>query len=171
MAATWIGLDGYDASDNPVQFICTTTVMAGNLNVVTQFWFEWCPAGPTPVSNLVGAPGDVITCAIALVPGSDTQVQVSLANKTRGLPVQPFRYSSPLGAPLVGNSADWIVEQNPPTGLAAFQPVIFNGCLASTADGQPVQVSAGTCIAMQDSAAPKAVADFVGPQSVRVTCA
>lgn len=141
-AATWIGLDG-DGSADVCQAGVETDVYiparAGRgrgAQAECYAWWEWYPAPEMQITNLVVAPGDMVTATITLT--SPATASLVLANLTTGVAVRDVM-TAPPGSSAGGNCAEWIMEAPTVGGaqaaLADFGQVYFEGSAADRAGG------------------------------------
>ncbi len=137
LAAFWVGLDGYSASDPSVEQIGTDSDCAGKGRPRYYAWFEMYPSALVVLpSSYPVAPGDTLTAAVAVDGSGYLLVLVDAGRWTYGTVQTP-------PTPAQDASAEWIAEA--PTSchgasctvvkLADFGAVGFAG---AEADGAPV---------------------------------
>jgi len=157
ICATWIGIDG--ANDDPNGNDSYDILQAGTTQMIVTLlgaplylsfaWFEWYPAYPVGITNLPVSPGDIMYCAICVY--SPTEAGIHLLNVTRGV-LTSFAKTAPKNVQLVGNCAEWIVED--PTSsnmnLARYADVYFDNCVAGTQNGALLLAGAGSLLNMYD---------------------
>jgi hypothetical protein len=140
-ASSWIGIDGVgtpgDKSKDLLQVgvDCDVTTDQGTLSWVTRAWWQWVPGASHWIKQFPVSPGDTIYCMIhVLEKDAKPKAAISLHNKTSRV-VTSFTVDPIEETVLLGNSAEWIVEQfqSPqPVPLARFSGVWFEGAKAST---------------------------------------
>lgn len=142
ICAQWIGIDGapddpnandsYDILQTGTTQMVVDTV-AGALNF-SFAWFEWFPADPETITNLEVSPGDTMCATICVY--SPTEAGIYLLNVTTGIGTS-FVKTAPPNNQLVGNCAEWIVEDpvSSSMNLARYGDVYFDNCFAGTAAG------------------------------------
>jgi hypothetical protein len=176
--SSWIGID----NANPCQVGVTCEVYQSGNNVNTPqpfFWYEWVPDSGHEVTSITVRPGDSISALICTPQGSgSTEASCYFLNRTTGAATW-FNFFAPNSkAPLVGNSAEWIVERptlNSKEGQIATLPffgdVLFNNCEATLTDDAIVDSGTGDAIIMQDTASGEtlAVANLLGQTAILIT--
>lgn len=144
VCAAWIGIDGWTEENS----LATDILQAGTTQMVGRApwaWWEWKPADPVSITNLVVSPGDVMYCVIRA--RSPIEANFYLVNETTGTAVV-FSKSAPGATQLVGATAEWIVElpagtfNGQPLELANFGSVTFDHCIAYGTD-EPTLVYPG----------------------------
>jgi hypothetical protein len=160
ICASWIGIDGFSAGNNPVPAslvqVGTTRLLTSGITEVsvTYPWFEWVPNGPSTITNLAVHPGDVMTCEIILM--SSTEASIHLTNVTSGLSAA-FMQAAPGQIEAAGICAEWIVElpsgsiNGHPLHLGRYGSVFFSGCFAHTRAGVNVNAGSGELLSMVNS--------------------
>lgn len=154
-ASTWIGIDGIDGSGDVLQAGCDSDVVVSGGTVSRQLnpWWEWYPAGSFWISNLAISQGDTVNCLICVTSGSTTQAEIFLYNLTTNVSAS-FQATAPAGVSLVGNSAEWVVEQleidTYTPELARYGDVYFDEAEAGTVDGVTIDAGSGNTINMID---------------------
>lgn len=109
-SATWVGMDGFNASPDVVQTGTESdaTCYGGN-NVGTYYaWWEWYPGYETQITNLQISPGDDIGVQTEVT--SPTSAAIFFTDETTNQYV-PVGITAPAGTRFTGNSAEWIVER------------------------------------------------------------
>lgn len=146
-ASFWFGIDGDgrpgDKSTDILQAGVDCDVVAGanSKSARARAWWEWAPGLSHWIPELPVSPGDTIHGVIQVVEmGAKPKAVISLHNKTSAIAtsfmVEPIEHTV-----LVGNCAEWIVEQIPP-GLARYGAVWFDGARAFVGAG--AEIGAGT---------------------------
>jgi hypothetical protein len=136
----WVGIDGWNGQSPAIVQAGTTQVWVASpglfsvdLSLETWAWFEWYPHGPAPITNFRVSPGDVMSCVICV--HTSTEVGVYMKNWTTGQYKPYIHRMPPDAAPLVGNTAEWVLE-NPVNGglgvLPEYATVYFDYCLAGS---------------------------------------
>lgn len=111
--AAWIGIGGFNGSNNLIQ--TGTRTMKWNGKITYQAWYEILPAPPVPFSIKV-RPGDVVSASITEVESG--LWRITFKNTTTGK-------SESVTVPYVSNksSVEWIVERPSSSGaLVALTP-------------------------------------------------
>ncbi len=158
MCAEWIGIDGaYGGpsahSDDILQAGTTQWIVGG---VPDSFaWCEWWADPPVTITNLPVSPGDTMHCMICVL--TPTEGGVHLWNITTGAatsfiktPVNPNS-----GIRLVGNTAEWVLEDPVRDELASerylaqFGDVYFDNCIAGTQNGELLVAGSGKLVTLQ----------------------
>jgi Peptidase A4 family len=153
---SWIGLDGYiGAGANIVlQAGVGQDVYYQNGSIHRDIfpWYEWYPDNMVKIGGVPVSPGDLVVVIIstAMPPGqSSTNATVYFANTTNGASMS-VPVSAPSGVQLVGNSAEWIVEQPLPIPggdtLPDYGEVFFADCEAYIAGGGSVDGGTGAAL-------------------------
>ena len=152
---SWIGLDGYTGAGDLLQAGVGQSVdyLGTTLHHDINVWWEWIPLDPVYITGVPISPGDLVVVAIstALPPSQggqgSTSAVVYFANITNGASTSVSVSARP-GVQLVGNSAEWIVEEPMAfTGgdtLPDYGEVFFSDCEAYIAGGGGVVPAPGT---------------------------
>lgn len=133
-STTWVGIDGFSASD-------TALIQAGTEQDAPGRYYAWWSTSyaEQPIAEPV-APGDVMWAHIAQVAGS-TWV-ISMGDTTRA-----WGFSTTVGYYGPGQSAEWIVEAPAVNGqvatLAQFSTVTFDLAAVDGADPLLLPIDAG----------------------------
>ncbi len=152
----WNGIDGWGSSDvlqAGVEFdaYCSGSTRSSYYSA----WYEWYPYGEVRISSLPVAPGDEIFVEVWHT--SSTQGYAYLVNYTTNQSVQVGFTAYP-GHPLIGNSAEWVVERPTVGGSVAtltnYTAIPFFDAYAYTesssfydiANGNPVDMESGTTV-------------------------
>jgi Peptidase A4 family len=152
----WNGIDGWGSSDvlqAGVEFdaYCSGSIRSSYYSA----WYEWYPYGEVRISSLPVAPGDEVFVEVWHT--SSTQGYAYLVNYTTNQSVQVGFTAYP-GYPLVGNSAEWVVERPTVNGSVAtltnYTAIPFFDAYAYTeaysfydiANGNPVDMESGTTV-------------------------
>jgi hypothetical protein len=142
---SWIGLDGYTGEG------ATELLQAGIGQDVywtgsafhhdINLWWEWIPGNSVPITGVPISPGDLVMIAIYTSGKGSTAATVAVTNVTNGSSTS-VPVVAPSGTTLVGNSAEWIVEEPLafPGGntLPDYGEVYFSDCAAYIASGGEV---------------------------------
>ena len=153
---SWIGLDGYTGAG--ANFVLQAGIaqevyyQSGSLHRDIYPWYEWYPDNIVKIAGVPVSPGDfvVVIISTAMPPGQgSTNATVYFANTTNGASMS-VPISAPSGVQLVGNSAEWIVEQPLPIPggdtLPDYGEVFFADCEAYIAGGGSVGGGTGTAL-------------------------
>jgi len=170
-ASFWTGLDGDLGTSDVVQAGCDGQVVAtpGGPQISYRPWYEWYPGITEWITNLAVSQGDVLRCILTVNAANMASATVMLANVTTNQLIQPFTIQAPPGQRLAGNCAEWIVEGFGSLGpMAVFDPVRFNGCSATSANGRLVTGGAGRTLNIVDGGLTLAAAQITSPTDVRV---
>ena len=152
----WNGIDGWGSGDvlqAGVEFdaYCSGTTKSQYYSA----WYEWYPYGEVRISSLPVTPGDDIFVEVWHT--SSTQGYAYIVNENTGQYVD-IGFTAYPGHPLVGNSAEWVVERPSVGGslatLSDYTDVPFWSAYAYTessafydmANGNPVDMEVGTTI-------------------------
>jgi hypothetical protein len=152
-ASTWLGIDGLDGSMDVLQAGCDSNVLDQSppLKRELNLWWEWFPGDSFWVDNLPVVQGDTVTAVICVDAGSTTSATIFLHNVTSGLGAS-FAVTAPHEISLVGNCAEWIVEQIPvhgdPPELARYGDTYFDQTIAGTVQHQLVDAGSGDIVQM-----------------------
>jgi hypothetical protein len=153
---SWIGLDGYTGAGANVVLQAgvgqDVYYQSGSLHRDIYPWYEWYPDNRVKIRGLPVTPGDLVVVVISttMPPGQgSTNATVYFGNLTNGASMS-VPVSAPIGVQLVGNSAEWIVEQPWPIPggdtLPDYGEVFFAYCEAYIAGGGGVQGGTGTAL-------------------------
>jgi hypothetical protein len=112
--AIWCGIDGFNPNNIVLQsgIEVSVTVTGGTPGPITVWpWFEWVPAGPV---SLMGPSvpvnvRDSVSVTICGVSGENSAL-VSFQNLTTGKTTGFQSYTAPAGTTILGDNAEWIVE-------------------------------------------------------------
>lgn len=151
---SWIGLDGYSGAG--ITELLQAGVgqdvyyLGGSLHRDINAWFEWYPYDPVTITNLPISPGDLVTVILSTPSGKgSTTATLYFANTTSGVSTS-LMLLAPTGVQLVGNSAEWIVEEplfSPGLDtLPDYGEVFFSYCVAYIA-----AAAASTAVPVQHS--------------------
>jgi Peptidase A4 family len=158
ICAQWIGIDG--ANDAPIRWDSGDILQAGTTQAIamvgfvsvkrTFAWVEWYPELPATIANFPVSEGDVMQCTICVY--SPTEAGVHLFNMTSGA-YTAFVKTAPSNVQLVGNCAEWIVEDPTSLGwaLARYGDVYFDNCVAGTRAGKLLLAGTGRLDEMYDT--------------------
>ncbi len=105
----WNGIDGWGSSDvlqAGVEF--DAYCYLGSRSAYYSAWYEWYPYGEVRISSLPVAPGDDIFVEVWHT--SATQGYAYLVNYNNNQYVE-IGFTAYPGYPLIGNSAEWVVER------------------------------------------------------------
>jgi hypothetical protein len=133
-------------------------VSSGKIQSQTAFgWFEWYPYSWTDFSDFSVKPGDSMNCLVCAPAGAGaTTGSVFLSNTSTGqyVSAQP---TAPSGTKLVGNCAEWIMEDPSLGGTEAPFPdygaEFFYDCLAGTAKDVEKNLSGATLLNLVEGSA------------------
>ena len=115
--SAWNGIDGWGSSDVLQAGIEFDAYCSGSTrSSYYSAWYEWYPYGEVRISNLPIAPGDDMFVEIWHT--SSTQGYAYLVNENTAQSVEVGFTAYP-GYPLVGNSAEWVVERPTVNGSLA----------------------------------------------------
>jgi hypothetical protein len=139
---SWIGLDGYTGAGANVLLqagVGQEVYYDGNtLHYDINVWWEWIPGNQVPIAGVPVSPGDLVTVIIWTHGQGSNTAAVYFTNTTSGLSTS-VAVSAPPETQLVGNSAEWIVEE--PLAypgldtLPDYGEVFFSDCEAYTSAG------------------------------------
>ena len=152
----WNGIDGWGSGDvlqAGVEFdaYCSGSTRSSYYSA----WYEWYPYGEVRISSLPVAPGDDVFVEVWHT--SSTQGYAYLVNYTTSQSVEVGFTAYP-GYPLVGNSAEWVVERPSVGGslttLTDYTMIPFWDAYAYTeanafydiATATPVDMESGTTV-------------------------
>jgi hypothetical protein len=152
--SVWAGIDGTQGTGDVMQAgtdsVCV--VQAGKMVSTTFYaWIEWFALPPIRVSNYPVQVGDLISCTVC-APFGNTRGSALFNNLTSGatttIPIDP-----PAGTSLVGNVAEWIVEDpgSPMVPFPNYGSVHFSDCSAGSKNIE-LDLSSATEIDMVDAA-------------------
>jgi hypothetical protein len=170
--STWVGMDGDFGAPDVLQAGCDATVgyFAGTLQYKYQPWWQWYPGKSWTINAVAMAPGDVISCKIALNPGTASAATIVFSNLTSGQHTAFAVITPAVTVALLGRCAEWIGEAFGSLGpMAGFQPVTFDGCYSGTMNGQTISSGQGTTVQMVNSNQQVlASAGQTGPASIQI---
>jgi hypothetical protein len=152
----WNGIDGWGSGDvlqAGVEFdaYCSGSTRSSYYSA----WYEWYPYGEVRISSLPVAPGDEVFVEVWHT--SSTQGYAYLVNDTTNQSVEVGFTAYP-GYPLVGNSAEWVVERPTVGGslstLTNYTAIPFFDAYAYTesysfydiANGNPTDMESGSTV-------------------------
>ena len=152
----WNGIDGWGSGDvlqAGVEFdaYCSGSTRSSYYSA----WYEWYPYGEVRISSLPVAPGDEVFVEVWHT--TSTQGYAYLVNYTTNQSVEVGFTAYP-GYPLVGNSAEWVVERPTVGGslstLTAYTAIPFFDAYAYTesysfydiANGNPTDMESGSTV-------------------------
>jgi Peptidase A4 family len=175
--SSWIGID----NANPCQVGIMCEVFQSGNNVTTPppyLWYEWVPEMGQEVTSVSIRPGDSITVLLCTQQGAgSTSATCFFANRTTGAATSFVFFAPNNQVPLVGNSAEWIVErptlnsQNGPIApLAFYGGVLFSNCEAVLTDGTIVDSGTGDTLIMKDNASGDVLADATLLSQTYILC-
>jgi hypothetical protein len=155
---SWIGLDGYTGAGANIVLQAgvgqDVYYQSGSLHRDIYPWYEWYPDNMVKIGGVPVSPGDLVVVIIStsMPPGQgSTNATVYFGNITNGASMS-VPVSAPRGVQLVGNSAEWIVEQSIPIPggdtLPDYGEVFFADCEAYIAGGGGVQGGTGTALSI-----------------------
>lgn len=152
----WNGIDGWGSGDVLQAGVEFDAYCSGSTK--SQYysaWYEWYPYGEVRISSLPVTPGDDIFVEVWHT--SSTQGYAYLVNENTNQYVE-IGFTAYPGYPLVGNSAEWVVERPSVGGslatLSDYTDIPFWNAYAYTessafydmANGNPVDMEVGTTI-------------------------
>ena len=142
-ASEWSGIDGFGPSPDVLQAgIDFDAYCSGGIRAsYYAAWYEWYPNGVVLISGFPVVPGDDLFVEVWHT--SPTQGFAYLVNKNTNQAVE-LSFTAHPGYPLVGNSAEWIVED--PGGLVNFGMIPFWDAVAYTESGVQYCSTSGTAI-------------------------
>jgi hypothetical protein len=147
-SASWIGIDGYRSKDVCQAGIECEAYRTGTTVVRKIYpWLEWYPASEIQITNFSVSSGDFITALVCAGPGAGaTAAAIYFSNRTTGN-FTSLNFTAPAGKSLVGNCAEWIVEDPTVNGqqgvMADYGQVSFSMCQAYVGSTEST-VDAGT---------------------------
>jgi hypothetical protein len=105
----WNGIDGWGSSDVLQAGVEFDAYCSGSTkSTYYSAWYEWYPYGEVRISSLPVVPGDDIFVEVWHT--SSTQGYAYLVNENTGQYVD-IGFTAYPGHPLIGNSAEWVVER------------------------------------------------------------
>jgi Peptidase A4 family len=111
ICAVWVGLDGWGGTNDVLQ-AGTNSVVVVSRGVVTSrsyyAWIEWFGNPWQVESDFPVSPGDAILCTVC-APFGNAHGTAMFTNQTTGLATN-YGIDPPANVTLVGNVAEWIVE-------------------------------------------------------------
>ncbi|KAI9726586.1 MAG: hypothetical protein M1828_000953 [Chrysothrix sp. TS-e1954] len=133
-ASAWVGIDG-DTDLNLILQGGVTISLEPNGTVVYQAWAEWWPGPIHYFTNFSGSAGDVVSVEVTGITNSTGTVK--LANMNTGQSMSHNLSAPSADTVLVGQNAEWIVEDWLQDGLEVplvdFGTVNFTKCVGKTA--------------------------------------
>jgi hypothetical protein len=134
----WVGIDGTQGSNDVMQAgTGSQCVVSGGKMISTSFfaWTEWFSLPWITVVNFPVQVGDIISCTVC-APFGNAHGTAMLNNLTRNTTTN-VGIDPPSGTTLVGNVAEWIVEDPGQAGGGLFPfpnygSTFFNDCAAGT---------------------------------------
>lgn len=138
--SVWVGIDGTAGSNDVLQAGTEgiVNVSGGKITGTTyRAWIEWFSLASIPESLTV-SPGDLISVTVCAPMLGGANGSAVIANLTTN-EIVTYRIEPPAGPGLVGNVAEWIVEDPGQLGgglfpLANFGQVVFTDCSAGSQD-------------------------------------
>jgi hypothetical protein len=108
-SSSWIGIDGYGSSD-VLQAGTESDAYCNGASTSTFYsaWYEWFPYNEVRITNLPVSPGDDIYVEVWSTNSTHGAAYVANLNTNQAVSVAFTAYP---GHPLIGNSAEWIVER------------------------------------------------------------
>jgi len=136
-SAAWIGLDGFnssdDGSDDVLQAGTEQDVQDSNTRD-SYVWFGWLPADPLKITNFPVSPGDTVSCSVGtfIDDNKKTKGAFSIYNWNTQL-MTYVTFDKPNDVTFKGDSAEWIMEDTSDDGnhMAQFGAITFRSCSAS----------------------------------------
>jgi hypothetical protein len=146
--SSWVGIDGYNSND-VLQAGTESDAYCNGSTKETFYspWYEWYPAGEVRITNFPVVPGDDLFVEVWNT--SATQGYAYFVNyntNTSG----SIGFTAPTGTTLIGNSAEWIVEE---PGVGGGQATLTNyiwenfaNCNAYTWAGTKLEAGSRTSV-------------------------
>jgi hypothetical protein len=140
MCAVWVGLDGWNGTNDVLQAGTTSqvNVSGGKVTSTSYFsWIEWFGNAWTPESDFPVNPGETILCTVC-APFGNAHGTAMLTNQTTGLSMN-YGIDPPGGVTLAGNVAECIVEDPGQIGGSLYPfpnygLTTFHNCSAGSKD-------------------------------------
>ena len=152
----WNGIDGWGSSDVLQAGVEFDAYCSGSTkSTYYSAWYEWYPYGEVRISSLPVVPGDDLFVEVWHT--SSTQGYAYIVNENTGQYVD-IGFTAYPGYPLIGNSAEWVVERPSVGGtlatLSDYSFIPFWNAYAYTeasafydiATATPVDMEVGTTI-------------------------
>ncbi|OOF96141.1 hypothetical protein ASPCADRAFT_207501 [Aspergillus carbonarius ITEM 5010] len=168
-ASFWVGIDGATGQNQIWQAGVDIYVENGETSFLG--WYEWYPAD-TVSFDMEFNIGDVIVASVEST--SSSEGVAILENLTTGKNVTATATAPASSATLVGQTAEWILEDLSVDGdgltLIDFGEAYFTGCVAK-AGGKTVDLDGADLYAVQDSSSDhvQAVPSVVSSEELKVT--
>jgi hypothetical protein len=121
ICAVWVGLDGTQGSGDVMQAgtVSQCVVSGGKMTSTTFYaWTEWFSLPWVSISNFAVSVGDTISCTVC-APFGNTHGTAMFNNLSSGA-TTTIGIDPPAGTSLVGNVAEWIVEDPGQIGGGLF---------------------------------------------------
>jgi hypothetical protein len=121
LCGVWVGIDGTQGTGDVMQAgTASQCVVAGGKMISTRFfaWIEWFSLPSVAVVNFPVQVGDLISCTVC-APFGNTHGSALFNNLTSGATTN-VGIDPPAGTSLVGNVAEWIVEDPGMAGGGLF---------------------------------------------------
>jgi Peptidase A4 family len=147
LCGVWVGIDGTQGTNDVMQAgTGSQCVVSGGKMTSTSFfaWTEWFSLPSVSVSNFPIQVGDVISCTVC-APFGNTHGTAMFNNLTSGATTN-IGINPPAGVSLVGNVAEWIVEDPGLIGgglypFPNYGSTYFSDC---TAGSKNIELDLGT---------------------------
>jgi hypothetical protein len=166
-SSSWIGIDGWGSSDVLQAGTESDAYCSGSTNsTYYSAWYEWYPYGSVRVSSVPVAPGDDIFVEVWHT--SATQGYAYLVNENTGKYFD-IGFTAYPGYPLVGNSAEWVMERPSVGGslatLAKYTDDVFwdAGAYTENSTFYSPSYSGALLVSMSGGAS---YPDVIGPQAI-----
>jgi Peptidase A4 family len=138
LCSVWVGIDGTQGTNDVMQAgTFSQCVVSGGTVTSTTFsaWTEWFSLPSVAVSNFPVQVGDLISCTVC-APFGSTHGTAMFNNLTSGATTN-IGIDPPAGTSLVGNVAEWIVEDPSQFGGGLFPfpdygSTFFSDCTAGS---------------------------------------
>jgi hypothetical protein len=108
-SSSWVGIDGYGSSD-VLQAGTESDAYCAGTSTATFYsaWYEWFPYNEVRITNLPVSPGDDMFVEVWSTSSTQGHAYVENLNTNQVVSVTFNAYP---GHPLIGNSAEWVVER------------------------------------------------------------
>jgi len=162
----WNGIDGWGSGDvlqAGVEFdaYCSGTTKSAFYSA----WYEWYPYGEVRVSSLPVVPGDDIFVEVWHTSSTQGYAYVVNLNTNQYFDIGFTAYP---GYPLVGNSAEWVVERpsvgGTPATLTKYTDIPFWNAYAYTESSVFYDIANGSPIDMQQGSSVVSYPVYLGPE-------
>ncbi|KAE9366601.1 concanavalin A-like lectin/glucanase [Stipitochalara longipes BDJ] len=157
LCVSWVGIDGWGSPDVLQGGTGSECIVSGGkIQSQSAFgWFEWYPYSWTNFSDFSVKPGDSVNCLVCAPGGAgSTTGSVLLGNTSTGQYVSA-QLTAPSGTKLVGNCAEWIMEDPSLGGSEApfpdYAAEFFYDCQAGTAKNVEKNLSGATLLNLVES--------------------